>query len=358
MQMLNDPPSFFKRPSTLVALVVLGGLITAAAIVVYTGRANYVSVIGALFNRVAADGGVRVMPAISYGTGSRRVLDVYKPLRSSKRNPAGYAAAEKAPIVLFLYGGSWQQGDRGQYRFVGTSLAKRGLTVVIPDYRLYPSVRFPKFMDDAADAYRWVWVNLAIQKTGPPRPIIVMGHSAGANMAALLTLDTSYLAKRNPGMAKPAALIGLAGPYAFDPTTTASVKDVFHGLKNSDEARPIAFVKEGAPPTLLLHGTGDETVKLTNMRDFAKALETAGDQVEQHELDGIGHMGLLTAIAKPLRWRAPVLDIVTSFLVKNGLLTLPKKRAPVAVTPAAQPSTAAGPATHPDVEAPKPPVTP
>ena len=345
MQTHTKHVPFFHRPSTLVALVILGGLITAAAIVIYTGRANSVTVIGQMFNRVAAERGVRIMPAIAYGKGSRRVLDVYKPIRNPKRNPHAIPT-DKSPIVLFLYGGSWQQGDRGLYRFVGTSLAKHGMTVVIPDYRLYPLVKFPKFVDDVADAYRWTWTNLAVQKKGPPRPIIIMGHSAGAHMAALLTFDPIYFAKRNPDMARPAAFIGLAGPYAFDPTTSPSVKMAFAGLKNPDEARPIAFAKNGGPPTLLLHGTADETVKLTNQREFAQALETAGVKVEVHELNGIGHMGIVTAIAKPLRWRAPVIDIVTNFLIANNLLS--KKMLRSATTaPRPQPATPVAPPAPP-----------
>jgi acetyl esterase/lipase len=319
-------------------LALAAGVMTAMAIFVYTGQASSYRVIGQIFNRVAAESNVRKSLSIAYRAGSRGKLDVYSPGRKLKGSAALAAASvDASPIILFFYGGSWQQGDRDMYRFVGTSLAKRGITVVIPDYRLYPKVQFPQFMSDAADAYLWTWLNLAKRSNGKHRPIIVMGHSAGANMAALLTLDPSYLATSNAALAAadqplppPAGLIGLAGPYAFHPLATASVKAVFQDLKDQDKARPIAFAKYPAPSTLLVHGTGDETVKLSNTRDFAAALVANQHKVQVEELPDIGHMGLVTAIAKPLRWRAPVLDRVVGFMVHNGFLQASKSAAPVA----------------------------
>ena len=346
---MQTEPTLLQRPATLVALMVLGCLITAAAILIYTGRASSITLIGRMFNRVAAERGVRIMPAVAYGKGSRRLLDVYAPVRNPKRK----SSPDNTPIIVFYYGGSWQNGDRALYRFVGTSLAKRGVTVVIPDYRLYPSVHFPKFMNDAADAYKWTWLNLAMQKNGKHRPIIVMGHSAGANMAALLTLNPTYidnsnskLAGTDQSMPRPAGLIGLAGPYAFDPLNTVSVKGVFDGIENPDLARPIAFVKNASPPTLLLHGAGDETVKLSNTRDLAAALKAEGRQIESEEFAGIGHMGLVTALAKPLRWRAPVLDRILTFMTTNSWLPQPKSQGATKSSGSAQSPSPAAPPTQ------------
>ena len=125
--------------------------------------------------------GRRVAQGLPFGAGPRRTLDVYSPAR---RDPA--------PIVVFFYGGSWDSGAKEMYRFVGGALAARGCVVVIPDYRLYPDVRFPAFMDDAAAAVAWTHANAA-NFGGDPHRLFLMGHSAGGQIATLLALDAGFL---------------------------------------------------------------------------------------------------------------------------------------------------------------------
>ncbi len=247
--------------------------------------------------------GVSVRRNIAYGRGDRQRLDIYEP---SDDDGTG-------PIVIFLYGGSWSGGERGIYGFVGAALASNGITAIIPDYRLYPEVQFPAFFEDAALAYAWTWRNFLAGKTRK-RPIILAGHSAGGHMAALLALDRGYLNKAAPDAPRPSAFVSLAGPLAFDPTTWPSTRDAFANVTNADIARPIAFVDKGAPPSLLIHGLADTTVRLWNTRDMAKALNSAGASVRKVEYPGIGHIGLLTAMSRPFRWRAPVLRDMVAFI--------------------------------------------
>ncbi|MCF6199696.1 MAG: alpha/beta hydrolase [Hyphomicrobiaceae bacterium] len=193
---------------------------------------------------------------------------------------------------------------------------------------------FPSFIKDVALAYGWVHDHIAnkhgliTNKNAPPsqksRPIFVMGHSAGAHIAALLTLDQRYLHKIDKSITFPAGLIGLAGPMAFDPTTDKTTKEVFASTSDdADLARPIAQLRTGLPPVLLVHGQKDETVGPWNSRQFAKALEKAGAQTCKLEYADIGHVGLVLAISRPLRWRAPVLDACVKFIteVTNGQFT-------------------------------------
>ena len=77
---------------------------------------------------------------IAYGDLARQHLDIYSPSEP----------APGRPVVVFFYGGSWQEGNKDGYRFVGQALASRGITAVIPDYRLYPQVTFPGFIEDGA----------------------------------------------------------------------------------------------------------------------------------------------------------------------------------------------------------------
>src|SRR5690606_26882090 len=105
------------------------------------------------FNLPAAmdAGTAKVGDGIAYADGPRHKLDVYAP---EQRGAA-------APVVFFIYGGGWNRGERADYQFVGRALAARGFIVVIADYRLVPEVAYPAFLEDSANALRWVQDNIA-----------------------------------------------------------------------------------------------------------------------------------------------------------------------------------------------------
>ena len=278
-------------------------LLTAiiAALLFLTGMTPAAS---SLYSALVGDRGIPVETGRAYGTGPRRTLDIFSPPED---------VSEKYPIILFLYGGSWSSGDKATYAFVGQALAARGFTTVIPDYRLFPEVQFPAFVEDVAAAYVWTAKTLA-QRCTPARPIIVAGHSAGGHMAALLALDRSFIARHGDGIPPPAALIGLAGPYTFEPTTWPSTRAAFASVAATPEIpRPVAYVAKGAPPALLLHGAADDLVELKNTRELAAALTAVGTPVETEEYPGIGHIGLVLTLSRPFRWRAPALDRMAEF---------------------------------------------
>src|SRR4051812_9939383 len=142
----------------------------------------------------------------AYGPVPRQKLDVYQP-RDAKQD---------ASVVVFFYGGAWQSGEKADYRFVAEALTSQGFIAVIPDYRLYPDVQFPSFIEDGALAIRWVHEN-AQRFGGDPQHIFLMGHSAGAHIAAMLNLDGRYL--QNVGLDQNviAGTAALSGPYDFIP---------------------------------------------------------------------------------------------------------------------------------------------
>ena len=130
----------------------------------------------------------------------------------------------------------------------------------------------------------------------------------------MLALDRRYLAAAGAGDHRPAGLVGLAGPYSFDPTTYDTTKEIFTAAIGTQDARRVTFVSAESPPALLMYGLADETVRPENMRDLVAALQGAGVPVRSLEFKGIGHSGLLLAIARPLRWRAPVLIETVAFI--------------------------------------------
>lgn len=267
----------------------------------------------AMLSSLVAESGANVRRGITYGPSPRHRLDVYEPV-----------SAQNAPIVLFFYGGSWTSGDRAYYGFLATALAKRGYTTVVADYRLHPEVSFPAFVDDAARAYGWAWRTLA-KGQDRARPIYVMGHSAGAHIAALLALDPGYRNRFSPGSPRPAGLIGLSGPYAFDPTTWDTTAEIFATTAgNPDAARPVAVARAsqesaGGLRVLLLHGSSDTVVTPQASVELKRVLEARGANVTKIDYPLIGHIGLITAYARPLRWRASTLDDTLRFLARHPL---------------------------------------
>lgn len=255
-----------------------------------------------MFSVLVADGNVNIERGIAYGDHSRHQLDIYTP--RSRPSDA---------VILFLYGGGWDSGERSTYGFAGAALAARGFTVVIADYRLYPEVEFPAFVEDGAKAYAYT-----TRHVSNGLPVFVMGHSAGAHTAAMIALDERYLNAQGAGLPRPAGFIGLAGPYSFDPTTWPTTKHIFTKVKKADTARPVTFVNKYAPPALLLHGLDDDTVKLWNLRAMKVAYESAGVAVSAHELEYTGHIGIVLSLARPFRWKQSVLDEVSGFIEANS----------------------------------------
>ena len=245
--------------------------------------------------------GVRVASALAYAGGPRRMLDVYAP-RAER--------GEARPVVVFFYGGSWSSGTRAGYAFVGRALAAQGFVVVIPDYRLVPEVRYPAFVEDGAAAVRWTEAH-ARDYGGDPARIVLMGHSAGAYIAAMLAVDDRWLGR---GRTAIRGLVGLAGPYDFAPFDVAASRAAFGAWLKPAETQPVTWAGAGDPPTLLLVGADDKTVRPRNSQALAARLRAGGVPVELRSYPKLGHVGVLVALARPFRGKAPALQDIGAFI--------------------------------------------
>jgi acetyl esterase/lipase len=246
-------------------------------------------------------GGIRAAEGVAYGPDARQRLDVYVP-----RGPTG----GHRPVVVFFYGGSWNSGDRAGYAFVGRALAARGFVVVIPDYRLVPQVRYPAFVEDGAAAVRWAEAHAATYGGASDR-LVVMGHSAGAYIAAMLAVDERWLGRARANVK---GLVGLAGPYDFAPFDVDASRAAFGYWPRPAETQPISWAGAGDPPALLAYGMEDRTVRPRNSEALATRLRAGGVRVELCAYPRLGHVGLLLALARPFRRRAPLLDDVARFV--------------------------------------------
>jgi acetyl esterase/lipase len=255
-----------------------------------------------LLNAWVPPGNHRRVRDIAYGSHGRQRLDIHIP----------HDLAGPAEVVIFFYGGAWQTGERGDYLFAAEGLVSAGFIVVVPDYRVYPEVRFPTFLEDSAQAVAWVRGHIA-RHGGDPGHIFVMGHSAGAYNAAMLALDGRYLAKQSLTPSTIQGVVGLAGPYDFLPITGPTLKLVF-AAPDMAETQPITFAHGAAPPMLLLTGDEDDTVEPRNSASLAERLRQLGASATTRVSAGVGHIGIVTALSRAFRSKAPVLADATAFM--------------------------------------------
>lgn len=227
-------------------------------------------------------------------------LDVFRP-----RNDA----ATPAPTVVFFYGGAWKRGERGQYRFIGRRLAENGILAIVADYRTWPEAGFPAFMDDAADAVAWTRAH-AGEYGGDPGRVFLMGHSAGAQIAALLGTDGHYLAARDIQADELAGVIGMSGPYDF---VIGEYAPIFGPPSQWPKAQAVNFVDGNEPPFLLLHGDKDRVVEFKDSVELAAKLRAAREPASVVLIPGGSHSAPLWGLYSPKR-SPTVLPAILGFI--------------------------------------------
>lgn len=255
---------------------------------------------------VPGDAGARKLASgIAFGGLPRQKLDVW-----GQKVRAGEPLK---PVVVFLYGGGWVAGSRGDYGFAGSAFAGQGFVTIVPDYRLVPDVRFPAFVEDGALAVRWARDHAA-QYGGDPSRITLAGHSAGAYNALMLTLDRHFLADAgvDPKIVRGAAI--LSGPTDFYPFTDIRSRDALGGWPDPKATQPITFARADAPPILLIHGTADTVVRPRNSIVLADRLRALGAPVELKLYEGKSHVDVVKALSRPFRRSLPVLADASAFL--------------------------------------------
>lgn len=241
--------------------------------------------------------------SIAFDPAQALSLDVHRPK----------AGNGKAAVIVFFYGGSWRNGTRQDYRFVGQSLAKAGYLVIVPDYRKAPQVVFPAFIEDSARAVAWAKQHAA-EYGGDPSRIFLMGHSSGAHMAAMLGTDAHFLRAVGMQPRDLSGIVGLAGPYDFLPITDPDIKQVFGPESEWPESQPVHFVDGDEPPFLLLQGTADKVVWPRNAGSLATKLRAVHVPVEVDMIDGASHAGLLAGL---VRDASPVRQDVLRYLASR-----------------------------------------
>lgn len=260
-----------------------------------------------LVNALTPEDGYSVRRDLRYGDGARRTLDLYLP----------DDATADSPLVVFFYGGEWTSGAKADYAFVGEAFAARGFVTAIPDYRLYPQVRYPAFLEDGAAAVAWVRAHRP-DATGRPRPVYLAGHSAGAYIVAMLTLDGRWLPPPDgSGCRAVIAAAALSGPYDFLPLTDPTLTQIFGPDDIPAATQPIAHVNGAAAPMFLASGAEDTTVRPGNSERLAARIARRGGRVDLRLYPDRGHIALVAALSRPFRGLAPVLDDMVAFFRRH-----------------------------------------
>ena len=207
-------------------------------------------------------------------TVERCVFDIYLP-----------GTTDFATVVWF-HGGGLTSGNK----FIPEGLKNQGIAVVAVNYRLYPKVKSPTYIDDAAAAVAWVFKNIA-SYGGNPNLIFVAGHSAGGYLTSMLGLDKSYLNSYDIDSDAIAGLIPYSG-HTITHFTVRSERELKWDDVRVDHMAPLAHIRKDSPPIILI--TGDRELELYGRYEenayFWRMLQIIGHPyVELYELEGYNH---------------------------------------------------------------------
>jgi acetyl esterase/lipase len=242
---------------------------------------------------------VRVVRDLPYVNGpaedaNRQKLDLYLPVGQKNH-----------PVMLFLHGGGFTNGDRKDIERLGQWLARHGVGVAAAGYRLHPAARHPAQIQDAARALSWLNKNITAYGGRNDR-LFLGGFSAGGHLAALLATDERYLkvVGLNPSVLK--GVIALSGPYRLSEARQA----VFGDNASRQDASPIRHVKGNLPPILLIVADKDAPNHSQWTREFAEAIKTNQGQVEVHTGKDRTHATLFSRLGEGDLTTAVILDFV------------------------------------------------
>jgi acetyl esterase/lipase len=229
---------------------------------------------------------------IAYGADPHQCLDLYVP---------NQAAA--GPLVVFVHGGGWSVGDKAIDAALGTWLAAAGFVVALTNYRLSPAVQHPAHVEDVAQAIGWCHRHAARYGADPER-LYLIGHSSGAQLAALVTLDPRYLAAQElaPTVVRRVILIAGIGYDVHEgyatPELAPFLVPVF-GPAGAGwvDAAPLTYVSNATASYLLIHGLDDTDAPPAGTHLFGAALESAGVPTQVVLLPGAEHVSVMKAAA-------------------------------------------------------------
>jgi acetyl esterase/lipase len=235
------------------------------------------------------------------------------------------------PVVFFVHGGAWRHGDKssflGIYGHLASSLARHGLGVVVPNYRLSPGVTHPEHIKDVALAFAWTHKNIGMYG-GRADEIFVSGHSAGGHLVALLATDETYLKTQGLTLKAIHGVIPLSGVYQI--AEMGHMYDAMFGTeaKVRRDASPVCHACSGAPPFLIIYADGDLSMCAREPAEaFCKALKEQHATAASMEVKDRNHVTLLIKAAID---SDPVNQAIRDFVTQHSHKKSPDHNEPMA----------------------------
>jgi acetyl esterase/lipase len=248
----------------------------------------------------------RDIPYVEHGH-KRHVLDIYTPA-----DPAG----KRLPVMFWIHGGGWQAGDKSDVARKPKVLTDRGFVFVATNYRLLPEVTMDELIRDVARAVGWVHKNIA-KYGGDPNRIFLGGHSAGAQLAALLCIDDRYLKKEGISFAVLKGCVPVDGDSYDLPKIimTAEHRQALYGGKmftfghrqkfGNDPEKHIDLSAvthvakdKGIPPFLILYFSGNPDTRAQAER-LERVLKAAAVPATSYGKSDTNHSRLNDDLGKP-----------------------------------------------------------
>ena len=290
------------------------GMMTLAFVTFGAQQAQALSALNVV-NSITFSGGVGVSKDILYGDESLQDLDVYYPKPLAQAMQAQAVMNDTYPVIVFVHGGSWENGNKEDYAFVGQSFAQAGYITVVINHRKAPEHIYPEYVEDTAKAIAWTYDNAASLHADPQR-MAVIGHSSGAFNTIAAVSNAEFLAPYGISPKDIGAVVGIAGPYSYD-FRKFNNATAFPADATPDEVMPDRKISGDQPPYLLLTAENDKVVYDTNTIKMTKALKNYGATVETGEIKGASHATSIGAMAPPLRWVNDVRAQVLRYLDKT-----------------------------------------
>jgi acetyl esterase/lipase len=207
------------------------------------------------------------------------------------------ADAKGFPTYVWFYGGGLKNGgkdlDSEYCAEIRASLARAGVAVVTPDYRLSPKVKYPAYVDDAAAAFAWTVKHIAAHG-GDPRKVFIGGHSAGGYLALLVGMDPERLKPHGLTLGSVAGIAQVSGQVFNHYTVREERGQARYGI-TSDEAAPAFHIRKSLPPILTIYAQNDMLSRAEENMFFVTTLKAAGHtenyslRVDDRDHGTVGH---------------------------------------------------------------------
>jgi len=237
--------------------------------------------------------GVELEKDVAFGAHERDRIDYYYP---SDAHP-------DKPIIVFVHGGGWNRGDKSMYKFFAEGLTSEFYNVALPNYRLYPEVTYPAFLEDNARAIA------AVHKKHPDSKLVLIGHSAGAYNVLKMGVKPEFLAEQGVDACKTIqGIVALAAPTGAYPAESEPTTLIFPNNISGDEG-PINHVDQPLPPILLVNGDQDSSVRFENATEMG---EKMNGRAQVKIYDGADHVDPVKQFSR--YFKGPIKTDVVEFI--------------------------------------------